>query len=61
MLDLSCVPAVFLIVEDEMMVRMRAVDMMEDAGYMPFEAALNADEAVAILESASHSTRKMIA
>jgi CheY-like chemotaxis protein len=53
MLDLSYVPAVFLIVEDEMMVRMRAVDMMEDAGYMPFEAALNADEAVAILESRS--------
>jgi hypothetical protein len=57
MLDLSCVPAVFLIVEDEMMVRMRAVDMMEDAGYMPFEAALNADEAVAILESRSDTSR----
>jgi hypothetical protein len=32
-LDLSCVPAVVLIVEDEMMIRMRAVEMVEDAGY----------------------------
>ncbi|WJR75523.1 hypothetical protein [Bradyrhizobium sp. NP1] len=31
-LDLSCVPAVVLIVEDEMMIRMRTVDMVEDAG-----------------------------
>jgi hypothetical protein len=31
-LDPSCVPAVALIVEDEMMIRMRAVDMVEDAG-----------------------------
>ena len=30
--DRSCVPAVVLIVEDEMMLRMRAVDMVEDAG-----------------------------
>ena len=51
-LDLSCVPAVVLIVEDEMMLRMRAVDMVEDAGYTPIEA-LDADEAVAILESRS--------
>jgi CheY-like chemotaxis protein len=50
--DLSCVPAVVLIVEDEMMIRMRAVDMVEDAGYTPVEA-LDADEAVAILESRS--------
>jgi CheY-like chemotaxis protein len=49
---LSCVPAVVLIVEDEMMLRMRAVDMVEDAGYTPIEA-LDADEAVAILESRS--------
>ena len=51
-LDLSCVPAVVLIVEDEMMLRMRAVDMVEDAGYTPVEA-MDADEAVAILESRS--------
>ena len=51
-LDLSCIPAVVLIVEDEMMLRMRAVDMVEDAGYTPIEA-LDADEAVAILESRS--------
>jgi hypothetical protein len=32
-LDLSYIPAVVLIVEDEMMLRMRAVDMVEEAGY----------------------------
>jgi CheY-like chemotaxis protein len=51
-LGLSCIPAVVLIVEDEMMLRMRAIDMVEDAGYTPIEA-LDADEAVAILESRS--------
>jgi CheY-like chemotaxis protein len=51
-LDVSFVPAVVLIVEDEMMLRMRAVDMVLDAGYTPIEA-LDADEAVAILESRS--------
>jgi len=51
-LDHSCVPAVVLIVEDEMVLRMRAVDMVEDAGYTPLEA-LDAAEAVAILESRS--------
>ena len=51
-IDLACVPAVVLIVEDEMMIRMRAVDMVEDAGYTPVEA-LDADEAVAILEARS--------
>ena len=35
-----------------MMLRMRAVDMVEDAGYTPLEA-IDADEAVAILESRS--------
>ena len=50
--NLSCIPAVVLIVEDEMMLRMRAVDMVEDAGYTPLEA-LDAAEAVAILESRS--------
>jgi CheY-like chemotaxis protein len=51
-LDHPCIPAVVLIVEDEMMLRMRAVDMVEDAGYTPLEA-LDAAEAVAILESRS--------
>ena len=37
-LDHSCIPAVVLIVEDEMVLRMRAVDMVEDAGYTPLEA-----------------------
>jgi two-component sensor histidine kinase len=41
-----------LIVEDEMMLRMRAVDIVEDAGFTPIEA-VNADEALAILESRS--------
>jgi CheY-like chemotaxis protein len=51
-LDHSSAPAVVLVVEDEMLLRMRAVDMVEDAGYTPLEA-VDADEAVAILESRS--------
>jgi CheY-like chemotaxis protein len=51
-LDHCSVSPVVLIVEDEMMLRMRAVDMVEDAGYTPIEA-VDADEAVAILESRS--------
>jgi two-component sensor histidine kinase/CheY-like chemotaxis protein len=39
-----------LVVEDEMLLRMRAVDIVEDAGFTPIEA-VNADEALAILES----------
>jgi two-component sensor histidine kinase/ActR/RegA family two-component response regulator len=41
-----------LIVEDEMMLRMRAVDIVEDAGFSPVEA-VSADEALSILESRS--------
>ena len=41
-----------LVVEDEMVLRMRAVDIVEDAGFSPVEA-VNADEAIAILESRS--------
>lgn len=41
-----------LIVEDEMILRMRAVDMVEDAGFAPLEA-VNADDALALLESRS--------
>jgi DNA-binding NtrC family response regulator len=49
-LDHSTVRAVVLVVEDEMLLRMSAVDMVEDAGYASVEA-VNADEAVVILES----------
>jgi CheY-like chemotaxis protein len=51
-LDHSLLPAVVLVVEDEMLLRMRAVDMVEDAGYTSVEA-VDADQAVAILESRS--------
>jgi CheY-like chemotaxis protein len=51
-LDHSSVPAVVLVVEDEMLLRMRAVDIVEDAGYISVEA-VDADEALAILESRS--------
>jgi CheY-like chemotaxis protein len=51
-LDHSAIPTVVLVVEDEMLLRMRAVDMVEDAGFTPVEA-VDADEAVAILESRS--------
>jgi CheY-like chemotaxis protein len=51
-LDISGARAVVLVVEDEILLRMSAVDMVEDAGYTSVEAA-NADEAVAILESRS--------
>src|SRR6202522_2709174 len=48
----SAVPRTVLIVEDEMLLRMRAVDMVEDAGFTAVEA-INADEAVALLQSRS--------
>src|SRR3984957_17724374 len=41
-----------LVVEDEMVLRMRAVDIVEDAGFTAIEA-VNADQAIAILESRS--------
>jgi two-component sensor histidine kinase/FixJ family two-component response regulator len=43
-------PPVVLVVEDEMVLRMRAVDVVEDAGFTPVEA-VSADEAISILES----------
>jgi len=43
---------IVLIVEDEMLLRMRAVDIVEDAGFTPIEA-VNADDALALLESRS--------
>jgi two-component sensor histidine kinase/CheY-like chemotaxis protein len=48
----SAMPPKVLVVEDEMMLRMRAVDIVEDAGFTAIEA-VNADEALAILESRS--------
>jgi two-component sensor histidine kinase/CheY-like chemotaxis protein len=41
-----------LVVEDEMVLRMRAADIVEDAGFCAIEA-VNADEAMAILEARS--------
>src|SRR3954449_347720 len=41
-----------LVVEDEMVLRMRAVDIVEDAGFTAIEA-VSADEALAILEARS--------
>ncbi len=41
-----------LVVEDEMVLRMRAVDIVEDAGFTAVEA-VNADQALSILESRS--------
>jgi two-component sensor histidine kinase/ActR/RegA family two-component response regulator len=45
-------PPTVLVVEDEMVLRMRAVDIVEDAGFNAVEA-VNADEALSILESRS--------
>jgi two-component sensor histidine kinase/CheY-like chemotaxis protein len=41
-----------LVVEDEMVLRMRAVDIVEDAGFTAVQA-VNADQALSILESRS--------
>lgn len=51
-LNHSRLPHIVLVVEDEMLLRMRVVDMVEDAGYVPVEA-VDADEAMAILLSRS--------
>jgi two-component sensor histidine kinase/CheY-like chemotaxis protein len=45
-------PTNVLVVEDELVLRLRAVDIVEDAGFTAVEA-VNADEAMAILESRS--------
>ncbi len=45
-------PTTVLVVEDEMVLRMRAVDIVEDAGFTAVEA-VNADQALAILEARS--------
>jgi CheY-like chemotaxis protein len=52
LLDHALLPPVILVVEDEMLLRMRAVDMVEDAGFVPVEA-VDADEALTILQSRS--------
>ena len=49
---LNSSPANVLVVEDEMVLRMRAVDIVEDAGFTAVEA-VNADEAISILEARS--------
>jgi two-component sensor histidine kinase len=49
---MSADPANVLVVEDEMVLRMRAVDIVHDAGFTAVEA-VNADEALSILESRS--------
>src|ERR1700710_405093 len=41
--------AVILVVEDELLIRLNAVEMLDEAGFEVVEAA-NADEAIAILE-----------
>lgn len=41
-----------LVVEDELVLRMRAVDIVEDAGFTPIQA-VNADQAISILETRS--------
>jgi CheY-like chemotaxis protein len=46
----ACLKPVVLVVEDEPLLRMMAVDLVEDAGFDAVEAA-SADEAVHILES----------
>ena len=43
---------VILVVEDEVLIRMNAVQMLEDAGYVVVEAS-NADDAIKILEARS--------
>jgi two-component sensor histidine kinase len=50
--DLAAAATNVLVVEDEMVLRMRAVDIVEDAGFTAVEA-ISADEALAILEARS--------
>ena len=52
---MASAPTNVLVVEDEMVLRMRAVDIVEDAGFTAVEA-VNADEALAILETRSDIT-----
>ncbi len=49
-MDISAKRPVILIVEDELLIRMDAIEMIEAAGFDALEAS-NADEAIAILEA----------
>jgi two-component system, response regulator PdtaR len=49
-------PPVVLVVDDEPLVRMTAVDELEDAGFHTLEAA-NADGALAVLEARSNEVQ----
>ena len=51
-LDHAQLLPIVLVVEDEMLLRLRVVDMVEDAGFIPVEA-VDGDEALAILQSRS--------
>jgi two-component system, response regulator PdtaR len=53
MSEIDPAPRYVLVVEDEPIIRMNAVDMLEDAGFEVLEAA-NADAALALLEARSH-------
>ena len=48
-------PYAVLVVEDEAILRLHAIDVVEEAGFIAIEAK-NADEAIAILESRSDIT-----
>jgi two-component sensor histidine kinase/ActR/RegA family two-component response regulator len=48
----SATKPIVLVVEDEMLLRMRAADIVEDAGFTPLEA-VNAEDALVMLESRS--------
>jgi two-component sensor histidine kinase/ActR/RegA family two-component response regulator len=50
--ELSAAKPTVLVVEDEMLLRMRAVDIVEDAGFTSLEA-VNAEDALVLLESRS--------
>ncbi len=47
--SLSAKPSVILVVEDELILRMMAVDLLEEAGYETAEA-YNADDAIELLQ-----------
>lgn len=49
-------PIAVLVVEDGALVRMSAVDIVEEAGFVALEAA-NADQAIALIEEGSHNIR----
>lgn len=55
MTQMPAKPCAVLVVEDEAILRLHAVDIVEEAGFTAIEAK-NADEAIAILESRSDIT-----